>query len=104
MAGIFDLQGKCGSPRLGGASSQQAFRGERDSLGKIATGYAPDVGWSTAAGMQKNVEFHSCVEWGQSFVHDGQWGSLRGKQTAETNQDRKEPNGVCEIHRSSFDF
>src|ERR1700687_6026410 len=37
MAGIFEFQGKDGSSRHSGASSQQAFRGERDSLGKIAT-------------------------------------------------------------------
>jgi hypothetical protein len=50
------------------------------------------------------VEFHACVEWGQSFVHDGEWRSLRGKQTAETNQDRKEANNFGGIHHGSFDF
>jgi hypothetical protein len=54
--------------------------------------------------MQKNVEFHACVEWGQSFVHNGEWGSLRGQQTAKTNQERNEPNDFGEIHHGSFDF
>jgi hypothetical protein len=85
-------------------SGQQAFRGERDSLGKVAAGHAPDVEWNAAAGVQKHVEFHACVEWGQSFVHNSQGGRLRGQQTAETNQDRCESTDLDEIHPGSFDF
>jgi hypothetical protein len=54
--------------------------------------------------VQKNVEFHTCVERGQSFFHNGEWGSLRGQQTAETNRDHKQPNDFGEIHLRSFDF
>jgi hypothetical protein len=54
--------------------------------------------------MKKYVELHACVEWGQSFVHSGEWGGLPGQQTAETNQDRQEPHDLGEIHLGSFDF
>jgi hypothetical protein len=50
------------------------------------------------------VEFDACVERGQSSFHNGEWGSLRGKQSAETNQYRDELNDFGEIHRRSFDF
>jgi hypothetical protein len=54
--------------------------------------------------MKKNVEFHARDKRWRSFVHNGEWGSLRGQQTAETNQDCNEPNDLGEIHPSSFDF
>jgi hypothetical protein len=50
------------------------------------------------------VEFHACVERGQSFFDNDEWGDLRSQQTAETNRDRKEPNDFGEIHLGSFDF
>ncbi len=77
MAGVFDSQGHVESSWLGGASTQKAFRGQRDSFGKIAAGHAPDVGRSAAGGMQKNVEFHARFDWGQRFVHHGQGESAR---------------------------
>src|SRR5208282_6792309 len=89
--------------RCGGASTKEAFCGEGDSIGKIATGYAPDVGRSAASGMKKNVEFHARFDCGQRFLHHGQRG-LRGEQTGETNQDRNELNDLVEIHFASFDF
>ncbi len=91
-------------PRLGGASGEEAFRGKRDSFGEITACHTPDIGQNAARGMKKHVEFHACIEWGQRFVDHGEWGSLRGKRTAETNQERNPTNDFGEIHRSSFDF
>jgi hypothetical protein len=54
--------------------------------------------------MQKHVKFHARVDCGQSFIRNDQWGSLRGKQTAGTNQDRNESNDLGGIHPWSFDF
>jgi hypothetical protein len=54
--------------------------------------------------MQKHVELHAGVEWGQSFVHDGEWRSLRGKQAAEASQNRNESDDFGEIHLGLFDF
>src|ERR1017187_7274706 len=104
MAGVLDLQGESGNPGTGRASGQQSFWSECDSFRQIATGYAPDGGGYAAAGMKQHVEFHACVERGQLFVHDGERGSLRGQQPAETNCDCNQANDLGEIHTGSFDF
>ena len=55
--------------------------------------------------MEKHVEFHARFEWGQSFLHDGERGSLRGKRDCRNKPgSQSEPNDLGEIHPSSFDF
>jgi len=54
--------------------------------------------------MKKNVEFHARDQRWRGFVHNREWGSLRGQQTAETNQERNEANDLGEIHAGWFDF
>ena len=69
MAGVFDFQGDVESSRLGGASAEEAFRGEGDTIGKIAPGYAPYIGWNAAGGVEEGVEFDAYFDCGQRFVH-----------------------------------
>jgi hypothetical protein len=52
--------------------------------------------------MKKNVEFHARDKRWRSFVHNGEWGSLRGNRTAETHQDRNEPDDLGRLTESSF--
>jgi hypothetical protein len=85
MAGIFDFYGQFEGAGLGGASGQQAFGSESDAVGKIASGYAPDIGWSAAGGMEKKVEFHAGFDGRQGLVNYAEWGRLRNQQTAEKN-------------------
>ena len=104
MAGVFDFQHHVESSRLGGASAQKAFGAKRDSVGKIAAGYAPDIGRNTAAGMKKVMEFDSHFDCGQRLVRHREGRRLRGEQRGETNQERKLSNDLSEIHFASFDF
>jgi hypothetical protein len=54
--------------------------------------------------MQKGVEVGARIDGGQRFVHDGESRSLRGHETAATNQDCNESHDLGEIHTGWFDF
>ena len=103
-AGIFDFQRDIEISRLVGTSAQKAFRSEIDPFGKISVGDAPDVGRRAAAGTKKDVEFHSRLNGRQGRILHDQRRNLRHQRAGEAGQNRKEANGLDEIHLGWFDF